>query len=168
MAKYDKSEENRLKIRNWLLAQEYTMQPAQIPGKSWAMVAESYHKDFGCLIAVEAKSPHIIGLGLTLPLEIYQNLLDALPSKERKEFLYDLRFKLLELDISFSVPFESFAELVYATHLLEEELSKIRLLQAIHQLNKAILITVWSFERKFDIGDSNKLSSFPSYSTTVH
>jgi hypothetical protein len=78
-----------------------------------------------------------------------QSLLQNLENKERLNFLWDLQFGLLNLDVGFTgitLPV-SFIEVSKIIHY--DGLTKDAFLQRLSNVKRAVIFTMWTFDRKF-------------------
>lgn len=145
----------RQKIKNWLVEQDYRPVAKDVVNKIWAIEVYTNAGDFGCTIAMDAANNGVVKLACNLPIEEYESLLNGLTAPERKSFLFDLRFRLAALDLQSYVPLDGFSTLSFQAVIFKDELSKSRLFKSFNELHRAVLLSVWSFQQRFDLSDTN-------------
>jgi hypothetical protein len=90
----------------------------------------------------------VIGAGINVD-NVQQSLLQTLENKERLDFLWDLRFGLLNLDVGFhgiSLPLE---KIEISKTIYYDGLTKDALLQKVSNVTRAVIFAKWTFDRKF-------------------
>jgi hypothetical protein len=90
----------------------------------------------------------VIGAGINFD-DTQQNLLQTLENKERLDFLWDLRFGLLNLNVGFlgvSLPLKG---IEISKPIYYDGLTKDALLQKISEVKRAVIFVMWTFDRKF-------------------
>lgn len=113
-------------------------------------------KDAGFAVSMDSGEPDVVGFGVTIPLDEWQSLLNNLPSKERKEFLYDLRLRLIHFKgVGFSIPLDSLPSITFTYHIYLEELTRTTFWDAVNLIFNSISVTLWMFEKKFNL-EGNK------------
>lgn len=90
----------------------------------------------------------VIGAGINVD-NTQQSLLQTLENKERLDFLWDLRFGLLDLDVGFqgiSLPLKG---IEISKTIYYDGLTKDALLQKVSNVRRAVIFAMWTFDRKF-------------------
>jgi hypothetical protein len=156
----------RLKIKNWLTEHGYVIHPQTFEGQYWTLVAVSQSTGMGCGLSVNAESAYTVDFAATVPLSVYHRAYEQLQRKEKRDFIIDLRLKLFNTEVSFSLPIDPIpVELTFQRALLKEDLSKSNVLRAIVKINEALLTTIWSFQRQLDTDELPGNSSIASFDT---
>ncbi len=133
------------------MERHHAVQDIPKSGFAWTMLATLPSTDSGFLVSMGLGAPDIIGFSLTVQLAQWQSSLNSLAIKERKEFLYDLRLRLLSFNVESPIPLEDLPKVIISTVLYVEELGKPKFWSAIYELQKAAVCVLWSFEKKFTL-----------------
>lgn len=78
-----------------------------------------------------------------------QNLFQTLENKDRVDFLWDLRFGLLNLDVGFNGITVPLKGIEISKPIYYDGLTKDALLQKLTTVKRGVLFTMWTFDRKF-------------------
>jgi hypothetical protein len=138
------------RIRAWLLDEKYSVQDGGEEDKTFVLIAnESTDTGFGFGISQEVGKPRVIALALTLPFDRYQPLLSDKP-EERYSFLRELRLQLIQFDVEFNLPLD-FTSVMIAKHIYLDGLTEDSFWRHVHEMRRAMLVVIWTLERKFSI-----------------
>lgn len=78
-----------------------------------------------------------------------QGLLNGLEDKERLNFLWDLRFGLLNLDVGFNGVLLPLRNIELSKPIHYDGLTKQIFLEKMDKVKRAVIFTLWTFDRKF-------------------
>jgi hypothetical protein len=136
-------------IQKWLLEDGYKVEMQQDPKTLYKFVATDVSGIKIMIIQPILTIDQIIfAAGISFD-NAQQGLLNSLSEKERWNFLWDLRFGLLNLDVSFrgvGLPLQHI-EIEKAIHY--DGLAKEAFLTKMSNVKRAVIYTMWTFDRKF-------------------
>ncbi len=139
----------RERIKGWLMEEGWSLRQETVPEADWAMVAES-RRDVK--INVRQLSGHSDQVLIFAVVQVDQdtaNRLVALPAKERIDFLWDVRFRLLGLGVDFEGVQEALDKVGVGVPIYEDGLTKDTFLYRASQVHNATLAVLWMLARKF-------------------
>jgi hypothetical protein len=90
----------------------------------------------------------VIGAGIQFD-NAQQSALQTLENKNRLDFLWDLRFGLLNLDVGFNGVAMPLKGIEITKTIYYDGLTKDALLQRVSNIKRAVIFTMWTFDRKF-------------------
>ena len=144
-----RSQEARRRIQTWLTEEGWRIGEEDIPEAVWVITGQGARRRH-ITIAEKANRPDqvLISGGVSVSEE-HRSLFAALPSEERDNFMWDLRFALLAADVEFDSvgdPPESFA---IVQRIYHDGLTKDVFFQRVSQVRKGVLVVMWKFAQKF-------------------
>jgi hypothetical protein len=136
--------ETRDKIQNWLMAE------------GW-QIAEPTHPDFAWLIRAEDGGERRVLVGrhkaaedrvhLEANVQIsdeHRKLFESLPEEKRREVLWTLRFRLLQMNVDFAGVGEPMKNVVLTQRIYLDGLTKDAFIQRFLTVRNAIIAVIWS------------------------
>ncbi len=137
------------KIKTWLLAEGWQLSEAAPPDIRFAVIAQNQegHK---ILVTQKAESVDriIVQAAISLSDEDSQKFA-ALPEERRQQFLWDLRFSLLQFDVEFGGLTEPLKQIAVAEPVFYDALTKDLFIQRFSEVKRAMLLVIWSLRRLF-------------------
>ena len=137
------------RIQGWFMDEGWSLRQETVPEADWAMVAESRA---GVKINARQLSGHpdlVLIFAAVLTDEETRKRLMALPADERREFLWDMRFHLLDLGVGFEGIQEPPERVIVSLPIYEDGLTKDAFLGRATQVHNATLAMIWMLARKF-------------------
>jgi len=136
-------------IQKWLLEEGYKIQSKPNKDALFQMIATGADGIKISVLQPVLKLDQIVivtGVGLD---ETRQTALQAMENKERLDFLWELRFGLLNIGVSFggiSIPLKGI-EMSYP--IFYDGLSKDAFMHKFFDIKRAVIFVLWTFDRKF-------------------
>jgi hypothetical protein len=140
----------QVSVKAWLLSEGYRVESTTSPDTHWLLVATD---ESGRPLAVGQKVDRPERLMITATSQVadeHQRKFEALAKKRRDDFLWDVRFALLQTNVEFDglnepVGLINVGELVYL-----DALTKDCFMQRVSQVRKAQLLVLWKFQQLFE------------------
>jgi hypothetical protein len=136
-------------VHSWLAEESWTIKELADLQAAWAMEAIDPANRI-IVVAQRSKSLDQIviqaAIGFT---ERDQQRFAQLPSQERTDFLWDLRFKLLQSGVLFDGMSEPLQRVVVTQRIYYDGLTKDAFLQRVTLILNALLLVLWTLARKF-------------------
>jgi hypothetical protein len=137
------------KIKTWLVQEGWQLTERAAPDLRFALVAEDQqgHK---IVVSQRAAAADRIVVQVTISLsDDDSQRFSALPEKKRQQFLWDLRFGLLQADVEFQGLTDPLKRIVVAEPIFYDALTKDLFMQRFSQVKRAMLLILWSLRRFF-------------------
>lgn len=154
------SEETRKTLKQWLSAEGYSITDGTSDGTVWAFSAIE-QSGFGVGVSQPTGPATVVNINVTVPLDEYQVQMAKLLLGERTEFLWELRFQLLNMATEFNLQAdkpEDAANLPTSVLISQpvyiQGITKDLFFRRILEVRKALLAVQWMFERKFGVPPS--------------
>ncbi len=138
-------------VSDWLLADGWTLSetPSPVPESAWLMQAVD-PSGRTVILGQRTKRPDLIVLQGSVSLdERHSKKLEAMDSKEQEDLCWDLRLKLLEM-VDFNGVSTPLRRVNLMTRVFTEHLRRQEFFQTLGQLQRAILVVVWTVRRALD------------------
>jgi len=137
-------EETRDKIQNWLMSEGWQIAEQAHPNMSWLIRAE----DAGgrrILVGQSKAREDLIHLEARVNIEDdYRQRFESLPDDERRKILWDLRFRLLHMNVDFAGVAERLAAVVLTQRIYLDGLTKDAFIQRFLNVRNAEIAVIWS------------------------
>ena len=137
-------EEARDKIQNWLMSEGWQIAEQAHPNMSWLVRAE----DAGgrrILVGQSKAREDVIHLEARVNIEDdYRQRFDSLPEDERRKILWDLRFRLLQMNVDFAGVAERLETVVLTQRIYLDGLTKDAFIQRFLIVRNAEIAVIWS------------------------
>ena len=137
-------EETRDKIQNWLMSEGWQIAEQAHPNMSWLIRAE----DAGgrrILVGQSKVREDVIHLEARVNIEDdYRQRFESLPEDERRKILWDLRFRLLQMNVDFAGVAERLAAVVLTQRIYLDGLTKDAFIQRFLNVRNAEIAVIWS------------------------
>ena len=142
--KEENMEEPRSEIQNWLMSE------------GW-QIAEPTHPDFAWLIRAEDGGERRILVGqhkaredrIHLEANVrfsddHRKQFESLPEEKRREVLWDLRFRLLQMNVDFMGVTEPIQDFILTQRIYLDGLTKDAFIQRFLSVRNAVIAVIWS------------------------
>lgn len=138
----------RQQLTSWLVAEGYAVREGQARDAAWMLVAEDpAQRRF--MVGQKPNRPDVIVIQGTVAItDQHGERLDALPDTEREEFLYDLRFRLLGLELDFQGVAHPLRQVMLNEHVYWEGLNRNEFFRTLKRVRHGIVAVIWSVGRK--------------------
>jgi len=137
------------KIKTWLVEEGWQLTEREAPDARFALVAED-QKGHKMVVSQKAAAGDRVVVQVTISLsDDDSQRFSALPEKKRQQFLWDLRFGLLQADVEFDGLTDPPKQIVVAEPIFYDALTKDLFVQRFSQVKRAMLLILWSLRRFF-------------------
>ena len=140
----------REEITSWLVGEGYSVREGQVQDAAWMLVAEDpAQRRF--MVGQKTNRPDVVVMqGTVAQAEEHAQRLDGLGGVEREEFLYDLRFRLLDMGLDFQGVSHPLRQVILNDHLYWEDIGRNEFFRTLKRLRHGILAVIWSVGRKLN------------------
>lgn len=149
MAENSDCEKIKTNIQKWLLEEGYKIQVAPNKNALFQFVATDTEGLKTSVIQPTLKLDQIVIVSGINMDETQQAQLQTLENKERLNFLWDLRFGLLNIGVGFSGVAMPLKRIELSYPIFYDGLSKKSFMQKCFDMKRALLFVMWMFDRKF-------------------
>lgn len=137
-------EEARDKIQNWLMSEGWQIAEQTHPDMTWLIRAE----DTGgrrILVGQSKAREGLIHLEARVNIEEeYRQKFESLPEDKRRKILWDLRFRLLQINVDFAGVAEPIGAVVLTQRIYLDGLTKDAFIQRFLMIRNAEIAVIWS------------------------
>lgn len=138
----------REKLTAWLLADGYTLREGASQEAAWLLVIEDAARR-RYIVGQKHDRPDVVMLQGTLTLgEEHAQQVDALGEREREDFFYELRFRLLGLGLDFQGVSHPLRQVTLNEHLYTEDMTRNELFRALKRVRHGIIAGIWMIAHK--------------------
>jgi hypothetical protein len=137
-------EDARDKIQNWLMSEGWQIAEQSHPGMKWLIKAED---DGGrrILVGQSKTRDDLIHLEARVNIEDdFRQRFESLPEDKRREILWGLRFRLLQMNVDFTGVTEPMAAVVLTQRIYLDGLTKDSFIQRFLLVRNAEIAVIWS------------------------
>ena len=138
----------REKLTSWLVAEGYTVREGQARDAAWMLVVEDPAQRRFMVGQKPNRTDVIVIQGTVAISDQHGQQLDALPEREREDFLYDLRFRLLGLELDFQGVAHPLRQVMLNEHVYWDDLTRNELFRTLKRVRHGIVAVIWSVGRK--------------------
>jgi len=137
-------EEVRDKIQNWLMSEGWQIAEQAHPDMTWLIRAE----DAGVrrvLVGQSKAREDLIHLEARVNIEDdYRKKFESLPEDKRRKILWDLRFRLLQMNVDFAGVTEPMESVMLTQRIYLDGLTKDAFIQRFLIVRNAEIAVIWS------------------------
>ncbi len=137
------------RIKAWLLEEGYTVSTEDRPNAKWLLVGKAPKGKIVVGQPSDAPDRVLISASIAVADE-HQAKFNKLPKTKRDEFLWDLRFALLQTDVEFEGVKEPLDRLALSEIIFAGALTKDRFVQRVAHVRKGTLLILWKFQHLFE------------------
>jgi len=143
------SSKKRAQVQSWLTEEGYAISEAQDSGAYWILVGTGRYNSV--VVASPKQNPDRLEIqaGVTIDENSRREFM-ALPSAERKAFLWELRFGLLGFRIEFTGLVEPLEQVNIAQSIYDDGLTKDAFCQRVVDVKRATFFILFMVGRKFN------------------
>jgi len=143
-----RSEEVKEQIQKWLMEEGWRIRTENVPDAEWFLSGESEARVRIGIGKKRERPDQIIIQGSVTFQQEQQEQITRLPSAERNDFLWNIRFSLLDMGVEFSGVAEPPREVCISQRIYYDGLTKDRFLQRVSQVRNGVLTVVWMVARR--------------------
>jgi hypothetical protein len=137
------------KIKTWLAEEGWQVTERAAPDARFALVAED-RRGHKMIVSQKAAAADRVVVQVIISLsDDDSRRFSALPEKKKQQFLWDLRFGLLQADVEFDGLTDPPKQIVVAEPIFYDALTKDLFVQRFSQVKRAMLLVLWSLRRFF-------------------
>jgi len=142
--------ETREKVQNWLMGEGWQISEQPHPDAEWLIRAEDAAQR-RILIGQNKARPDMILLEARVNLaDEHQEMFEKLPEKTRRLTLWNLRFRLLSLNVDFAGVAEPMKTVLLTQRIYLDGLTKDNFLQRFSIVRNAVVMVIWSITRQLE------------------
>lgn len=144
-------EHNRALVKQWLLEQRYSIEkePKEV-AQEWAIYAVEFGGNFKFAASQPAGNAEVIAVAVTFDFRNFRPELERMDADEREDFILELWFKLLSLELEFRPLGDPLLYgVLLSCHIYVDEMKRSVFWRNVHVLRRAFWFCQWTFQRKF-------------------
>ena len=131
------------RVRQWLLEEGWQLDAESRPDYKFAIVADD-GSGRKLIVSQQSQKADRITIEASVSLsDDHVKKMEKLQQKKRRDFLWDLRFELLQTDVEFTGVGESLQRVVVGQPIFYDALSKDVFMQRVSEVKKALLLVLW-------------------------
>jgi len=140
-------EQLRDKVQKWLMGEGWQISEQSHPDVLWLIRAEDAAQR-KILIGTNKARPDQLHLEARVNLaQEHQKMFENLPQEKRREILWELRFRLLSMNVDFVGVAEPMQAVVLTQRIYADGLTKDAFLQRFLIVRNAVISVIWSIIR---------------------
>ncbi len=143
-----RSEEIQAQIQTWLMEEGWRIRTEDVPDAEWFLSGESEGRVRVGVGQRRGSVDQVIVQGSVIFQQAQQDQINRLPPEERSDFLWDIRFRLLDMGVEFSGIVEPPREVRISQRIYYDGLTKDRFLQRVSQVRNGVLTVLWMVARR--------------------
>jgi hypothetical protein len=134
----------RNQVQNWLMSEGWQIAEQAHPDLAWLIRAEDAAKR-RILVGQSKARPDLIHLEARVNLvDAHRRMFENLPPQTRRKILWDLRFRLLVMNVDFAGVAEPMRTVQVTQRLYMDGLTKDNFLQRFKNVRNALITVIWS------------------------
>ena len=142
--------ENRETIQKWLMGEGWKISEQPHPDAEWLIRAEDAAQR-RILIGQNKSRPDMILLEARVNLsDDHRKKFEQLPEETRRSTLWDLRFRLLSMNVDFAGVAEPMPTVLLTQRIYLDGLTKDSFLQRFTMVRNAVVAVIWSITRQLE------------------
>lgn len=166
--KEQKDEQIRDKVQKWLMGEGWQISEQPHPEALWLIRAEDAAQR-RILIGQNKSRPDQLHLEARVNLaEEHRKLFETLPQAKRREILWELRFRLLSMNVDFAGVAEPMQAVVLTQRIYTDGLTKDAFLQRFLMVRNAVISVIWSVIRYLEAVEPPAESTDVKKKATTH
>ena len=143
-----RSEEIKAQIQTWLMEEGWRIRTENVPDAEWFLSGESEARVRIGIGQHRGRPDQIIIQGSVTFQQEQQEQITRLPPEERNDFLWNMRFSLLNMGVEFCGVAEPPKEIRISQRIYYDGLTKDRFLQRVSQVRNGVLTVLWMVAKK--------------------
>ncbi len=141
-------EEKRVTIQGWLQEEGWSTRFETAPEASWAITGVDQGNRHLVVAQRHDRHDQILINGSVNVSQQHRECIGALSEDERTEFMYELMFRLLTLDIEFDIIGQPLERVNIAQRIYYDGLTKDSFLQRVSLIRKGVVLVITSVQRQ--------------------
>lgn len=143
-----RSAEIQAQIQTWLMEEGWRIRTENVPDAEWFLSGESEAQVRIGIGKKRERPDQIIIQGSVTFDQTHRNQIARLLPEERSDFLWDMRFSLLNMGVEFSGVTDTPQEVRISQRIYYDGLTKDRFLQRVSQVRNGVLNVLWMVARR--------------------
>ena len=161
-------EQTRDKVQKWLMSEGWQISEQPHPDVLWLIRAEDAAQR-RILIGKNKARPDQLHLEARVNLaQEHQKMFENLPEEKRREILWELRFRLLSMNVDFAGVAEPMQAVVLTQRIYMDGLTKDAFLQRFLIVRNAVISVIWSIIRYLEAVEPPAESTEPKKKAMTH
>jgi hypothetical protein len=149
-AKEQSMEAIRDKVQRWLMSEGWQISEQPHPEAEWLIRAEDAVKRRILVGQNKARADRIHLEARVSLADEHRRMFENLPAEKRRDILWDLRFRLLAMNVDFAGVAEPIKTVLITQRIYLDGLSKDLFLQRFSILRNAVITVIWSVIRNLE------------------
>jgi len=141
-------EELRTQIQTSLMQEGWRIRTENVPDAEWFISGESEPRVRIGVGQRRGSPDQIVVQGSVTFDQTHQDRIAQLPPEERSDFLWNMRFSLLNMGVEFSGVTDPPQEIRISQRIYHDGLTKDRFLQRVSQVRNGVLTVLWMVARR--------------------
>jgi hypothetical protein len=141
-------QDKKARVKTWLTQEGWKINEDTAPDALWLL--QIYHSP-NCPILIGQPTEHPDALIIQVEagfVEEFDRHFEKMSDKERREFVWDLRFGLLNMGVQFRGIAEPLHEVQVHLRIFDDALTKDEFLRRLSKIEAALDFTMWMCERR--------------------
>ena len=143
-----RSEEIKEQIQKWLMEEGWRIRAENVPDAEWFLSGESEARVRIGIGKKRERPDQIIIQGSVTFNQTHRDQIARLLLEERSDFLWDMRFSLLNMGVEFSGVTDIPQEVRISQRIYYDGLTKDRFLQRVSQVRNGVLNVLWMVAKR--------------------
>lgn len=144
------SEQTRDQVQNWLMKEGWQISEQAHPDLDWLIRAEDAAQR-RILVGQGKVRPDMILLEARVDLaDEHRKMFENLPQEKRRNILWDLRFRLLSMNVDFAGVTEPMRAVQITQRIYTDGLTKDNFLQRFTNVRNGVITVIWSIIRNLE------------------
>jgi hypothetical protein len=138
------SDDTRDQVQNWLMSEGWQISEQSHPDLAWLIRAEDAAQR-RILVGQSKARPDMIHLEARVNLaDEHRKMFENLPQETRRKILWDLRFRLLSMNVDFVGVTEPMQAVLITQRIYLDGLKKDTFLQRFANVRNGVITVIWS------------------------
>ena len=150
MSEAEKEQDVRDRIQNWLMSEGWQIAEQTHPDLAWLIRAEDAAQRRILVGQNKAKQDQIHLEARVNIADEHRKKFDSLPGDKRRENLWNLRFRLLMMNVEFAGVAEPMEAVVLTRRIYLDGLTKDTFIQRFNTVRNAVIAVIWSIIRDLE------------------
>ncbi|MBW1999280.1 MAG: DUF2299 family protein [Deltaproteobacteria bacterium] len=162
------TESIREKVQNWLMSEGWQIAEQPHPELAWLIRAED-GAGRRVLVGQSKVRPDMVHLEARVNIaDDHRKKFESLPEERRKEILWNLRFRLLLMNVDFAGVTEPMQSVVLTQRIYLDALTKDSFIQRFLTVRNAVIAVIWSIIQDLEGVEPPAASTKKTTKETTH
>lgn len=144
MGKEESMEATRDKVQNWLMSEGWQISEPSHPDFAWLIRAEDAGERRILVGQNKAREDRVHLEANVRISEDHRKQFESLPGETRREILWNLRFRLLQMKVDFVGVAEPIQDVILTQRIYLDGLTKDAFIQRFLAVRNAVIAVIWS------------------------